>query len=145
MAIEEINHNPIYEPQHYKSGDVETIEIIEQLTKDYEPEEAYIAGNIIKYLARANHKGNKEDDLLKMANYAHRLAHGEWSNTVEEKLDVPDSLISELKRSRAYLRISQRTGILPTVEKLGLTSEDYVQGRLDAYDSVLTLLDGDNK
>lgn len=145
MTIEDINNNLIYEPQHYKSGDVETIEIIEQITKDYTAEESYLAGNVIKYLARANHKGNKEDDLLKMANYAHRLAHGEWSNTVEEKIDVPGSLISELKRARTYLRISQRTVILPTVEKLGLTSEDYVQGRLDAYDSVLTLLESDNK
>lgn len=140
MTIEEINdsfnENPIYEPEHYKSGDVETIEIIEQLTKDYEPEEAYIAGNIIKYLARANHKGMKQDDLAKMANYAHRLAHGEWLGSVEEKPDTIGCLRLKVKIMLKFTEIANKAGI---------GTEGYARGSVDAYKNILELLESDTE
>ena len=64
--------------EHYKQGEIEAIEFIEQTVKDYPPEQAYLIGNVIKYLSRANHKGSKELDLFKAANYLHRARTGEW-------------------------------------------------------------------
>ena len=46
--------------EHYKQGDIEAIDFIEQTVKYYPSEQAYLIGNVIKYLARANHKGTKE-------------------------------------------------------------------------------------
>jgi hypothetical protein len=52
-------------PAHYNKGDIEVIDIIKQLVEGYEPFEAYLVGNTIKYLARANFKENKQQDLEK--------------------------------------------------------------------------------
>ena len=71
----------IYQPTHYTKSDIEVIEIIEQITKDYPPEIAYHIGNVIKYLARAPHKGDMESDLYKALNYMHRAVRGEWYET----------------------------------------------------------------
>ncbi|PYE09421.1 uncharacterized protein DUF3310 [Staphylococcus sp. AtHG25] len=51
----------INEPPHYTYGDIEIIDFIEQVTKDYKPELAFSIGNAIKYISRANHKNGKED------------------------------------------------------------------------------------
>lgn len=48
-------------PKHYTYGDIEVIDFIEQVTKDYKSELAFSIGNAIKYIARANHKNGKED------------------------------------------------------------------------------------
>lgn len=52
-------------PSHYNKGEIEVIDIIRQLVQGYEPFEAYLVGNTIKYLARANFKENKQQDLEK--------------------------------------------------------------------------------
>lgn len=48
-------------PTHYTYGDIEVIDYIEQVTKDYKPELAFAIGNAIKYISRANRKNGKED------------------------------------------------------------------------------------
>lgn len=53
---EKVNH-----PSHYTYGDIEIIDFIEQVTKDYKPELAFAIGNAIKYISRANRKNGKED------------------------------------------------------------------------------------
>lgn len=53
---DKINH-----PSHYTYGEIEVIEFIEQVTKDYKPELAFAIGNAIKYISRANRKNGKED------------------------------------------------------------------------------------
>ncbi|MGV3183541.1 DUF3310 domain-containing protein [Staphylococcus epidermidis] len=53
---DKVNH-----PSHYSYGDIEIIEFIEQVTKDYKPELAFAIGNAIKYISRANRKNGKED------------------------------------------------------------------------------------
>ena len=68
----------IYKPKHYTNNEIEAIEFIEQTVKHYPSEQAYLIGNVIKYLARANHKGTKESDLLKAENYLHRAIKGVW-------------------------------------------------------------------
>lgn len=51
----------VNKPKHYTYGDIEIIDFIEQVTKDYKSELAFSIGNAIKYIARANHKNGKED------------------------------------------------------------------------------------
>ena len=60
-------------PSHYTRGDIEVIDIIKQLTQGYEPFEAYLVGNTIKYLARANFKENKQQDLEKAEWHINKL------------------------------------------------------------------------
>lgn len=60
-------------PAHYNYGDIEVIDYIEQVTDSYEGKQAYLAGNIIKYVSRAPHK-NGAEDIRKAIWYAERLA-----------------------------------------------------------------------
>ena len=53
---DKVNH-----PTHYTYGDIEVIDFIEQVTRDYKPELAFAIGNAIKYISRANRKNGKED------------------------------------------------------------------------------------
>ena len=64
-------------PSHYTRGDIEVIDIIKQLTQGYEPFEAYLVGNTIKYLARANFKENKQQDLEKAEWHINKLLEEE--------------------------------------------------------------------
>src|SRR5699024_10725986 len=45
----EITDDKVNSPSHYTRGDIEVIDIIKQLTQGYEPFEAYLVGNTIKY------------------------------------------------------------------------------------------------
>jgi hypothetical protein len=60
--------DPVRKPAHYTRGEIEVIDFIEQVVKDYPPEIAHHIGCLIKYVARAPHKGNMQQDLSK----------GEW-------------------------------------------------------------------
>ncbi|MCG1350562.1 DUF3310 domain-containing protein [Staphylococcus epidermidis] len=53
---DKVNH-----PTHYTYGNIEIIDFIEQVTKDYKPELAFAIGNAIKYISRDNRKNGKED------------------------------------------------------------------------------------
>lgn len=53
---DKVNH-----PTHYTYGNIEILDFIEQVTKDYKPELAFAIGNVIKYISRANRKNGKED------------------------------------------------------------------------------------
>ncbi|OFS46526.1 hypothetical protein HMPREF2881_01315, partial [Staphylococcus sp. HMSC057A08] len=46
----------VNKPKHYTYGNIEVIDYIEQVTKNYKPELAFAIGNAIKYISRANHK-----------------------------------------------------------------------------------------
>jgi len=56
-----VNH-----PPHYKTGGIETIDFIEAKSLSYN------LGNVVKYLTRADHKGNKIEDLKKAQWYLNR-------------------------------------------------------------------------
>lgn len=58
--LDNVNH-----PSHYKQGKYETIDVIKDITQGFEGYEGYLVGNIVKYLYRANYKGNKAEDLKK--------------------------------------------------------------------------------
>jgi len=56
-----VNH-----PPHYKAGGMETIDFIEAKALGYH------LGNVVKYITRADHKGNKLEDLKKAQWYLAR-------------------------------------------------------------------------
>ena len=62
-----VNH-----PPHYKHGDIECIHAIKAALGDhgFAP---YCKGNVIKYLWRAEHKGNTDQDYGKADWYMRRL------------------------------------------------------------------------
>jgi hypothetical protein len=60
-------------PAHYTYGGIETIDFIEAKLTD-EEFAGYLKGNVIKYLTRADLKGNPAQDLAKAKWYMDRLA-----------------------------------------------------------------------
>jgi len=68
MQIEmfEPKADPVNHPAHYKVGGIETIDFIEAKNLGYN------LGNVVKYITRADHKGNKLEDLRKAQWYLTR-------------------------------------------------------------------------
>jgi hypothetical protein len=60
-AKDNVNH-----PEHYKTGGIETIDFIEAKSLGYH------LGNVVKYVTRADHKGNRLEDLKKAQWYLNR-------------------------------------------------------------------------
>jgi len=61
IGVDNVNH-----PSHYKVGGIETIDFIEAKKLNYN------VGNVVKYITRADHKGNRKEDLLKAQWYLNR-------------------------------------------------------------------------
>jgi hypothetical protein len=61
LQADEVNH-----PPHYMVGGIETIDFIEAKGLDYN------LGNVVKYVSRADQKGNKLQDLEKARWYLER-------------------------------------------------------------------------
>lgn len=53
-------------PPHYTAGGIETIDFIEAKSLGYN------LGNVVKYITRADHKGDKHEDLCKARWYLNR-------------------------------------------------------------------------
>ena len=68
----------VNKPKHYTYGEIEVIDYIEQVTKNYKPELAFAIGNAIKYISRANHKNGKED--LDKARWYLERAFEKWED-----------------------------------------------------------------
>jgi hypothetical protein len=66
IAIEEPKADPVNHPAHYKVGGIETIDFIEAKALGYH------LGNAVKYITRADHKGNRLQDLQKAKWYIDR-------------------------------------------------------------------------
>lgn len=58
--------DPVNHPAHYKVGGIETIDFIEAKKLNYN------MGNAVKYISRADHKGNRLQDLEKAKWYIDR-------------------------------------------------------------------------
>jgi len=58
--------DPVNNPAHYTTGGIETIDFIEAKKLGYN------LGNVVKYIARADYKGNKLEDLRKAQWYLTR-------------------------------------------------------------------------
>lgn len=65
-------HDPVNHPQHYTSGDIECIDAIKSAVKGLTGNEAYLTGQVIKYIWRWKKKNGKED-LQKADFYLKRL------------------------------------------------------------------------
>lgn len=76
--VEKTLDDKVSHPTHYTYGDIEIIEFIEQVTKDYKPELAFAIGNAIKYISRANRKNGKED--LDKARWYLNRAFEKWES-----------------------------------------------------------------
>lgn len=61
-----VKNDPVEHPAHYKVGGIETIDFIEAKNLGYN------LGNVVKYITRADHKGNKLEDLRKAQWYLTR-------------------------------------------------------------------------
>jgi hypothetical protein len=66
MQIEMFETDAVEHPAHYKVGGIETIDFIEAKKLNYN------IGNVVKYLTRADYKGNKLEDLRKAQWYLTR-------------------------------------------------------------------------
>jgi len=64
--------DPVNHPQHYTTGKVECIEAIESATEGLAGFDAYLTGNILKYMWRWSHK-NGVEDLKKAKWYIEKL------------------------------------------------------------------------
>ena len=53
-------HDPI-NPSHYRQGEIQTIDYILQIARLYPGDQAYLVGNILKYLSRSTLKNGRED------------------------------------------------------------------------------------
>lgn len=77
------NFDNINKPNHYqlnvKGNNIQVIDIIDEVVKDYRPQEAFKIANVIKYVLRAGKKNGKED-LKKAKKYIDML--------VEEDYDI---------------------------------------------------------
>ena len=74
MQKENVNH-----PSHYIQGKFETIEVIEEFTKDLDGIEAFCIGNAVKYLSRWSYK-NGVEDLKKAVWYINRIIERKEKN-----------------------------------------------------------------
>ncbi len=60
------NNNSVNHPTHYNMGKIEVIDAIEDWNLNFN------LGNVVKYVARADHKGNPNEDLSKALWYIRR-------------------------------------------------------------------------
>ncbi|ECO1684247.1 DUF3310 domain-containing protein [Listeria monocytogenes] len=64
VSMKNDNNDNVNNPSHYTSGGIETLDYIKAKVKDYP---SYVAGNILKYVSRYEHKNGIED--LKKAQF----------------------------------------------------------------------------
>lgn len=71
-------HDEVYRPSHYANKPSTTYSITSIVSVGLPSKEAYLLGNVIKYIDRRDDKGHPKQDLKKARNYAHRLVTGKW-------------------------------------------------------------------
>lgn len=86
--------NQVYNPEHYDKHTADDIDaVIDGLPSD----KAAQLYNVLKYFDRRNRKGNKDQDLKKANNSAHRLVFGKWVSDGEQQ--TPPTKENEKKKS----------------------------------------------
>ena len=85
---------PVNHPAHYNKGKIEVIDAIEDWGLNFN------LGNVVKYVARADHKGNRMDDLKKARFYIDK----EIAKNLDYKEPVKHAdLIQELNKAKNNL------------------------------------------
>lgn len=67
---------------HYRHGDVETVDFVESVLDRMSfgsQHEAWLVGNALKYACRAGYKGDWMEDARKCADFLSRYRNGEWT------------------------------------------------------------------
>lgn len=84
-------NDPVNHPSHYTQGGIECIDAITAaLCKYTDPVDAWLAGQVIKYLWRAPLKNAYEQDLKKAKWYLDRLIERkEQEGNAEKRLSSP--------------------------------------------------------
>ncbi|RQW09961.1 DUF3310 domain-containing protein [Paenibacillus rhizophilus] len=67
-----MGHDPVNRPKHYTSGKVECIDAIESAIAGLDANEAFLTGQVLKYMWRWKYK-NGAEDLNKANWYLQRL------------------------------------------------------------------------
>lgn len=65
-------------PSRHAAGAVETIDKVEAVVEGLLARDAYLLGQVVRYVDRAGMKDEAAIDLGKANNYAHRLVRGKW-------------------------------------------------------------------
>lgn len=71
MEKEKIEHDPVNHPSHYETGKYQCIDVMEEVF-GIEDVKAFCLCNAFKYLYRAKHKVNMEEDLRKCVWYVNK-------------------------------------------------------------------------
>lgn len=98
-------NNPI-EPKHYTQFKITPVEVIEEWKLSYH------LGNVVKYIARAGHKGDKLEDLKKAQWYLNREIknmEGQDEKTVKVKDRYKQNLLEENKILKDRLELANNT------------------------------------
>ena len=66
-------NDQVNSPRHYTYGRFETIDVIEDMIGHYDPIAGNLVSGVLRYLSRAPHKGNYQQDLEKAQWYMNRL------------------------------------------------------------------------
>lgn len=66
-------NDPVNSPSHYRQGKIESIDAIESAIGHLKGEEAFLVGQVMKYLFRFRLKGTPKQDLEKASWYLSRL------------------------------------------------------------------------
>ena len=77
--------DPVNNPQHYKNGQIESIDYIQDFLSK-EEYRGFLRGNISKYLHRYNYKGKPLEDLKKAQWYLNKLIEMEACLTASASL-----------------------------------------------------------
>jgi hypothetical protein len=99
--------NDVFNPDHYRLGDIEVIELIE----DAGFERAFCVGSAVKYLTRAGRKAgaSEEEDLGKALWYLEREAGSDAPLPQPVLRDYPEDTIRE---AFAYMASSEAEGVV---------------------------------
>lgn len=77
--------DPIHRPAHYTFSHIEVIDVIEAWRL------SFCLGNVVKYVARADHKGRPLEDLKKARWYLDREIQRREQSANDESSSVPAS------------------------------------------------------
>lgn len=75
----ERHNSMVNHPKHYNMGKYEVIDVIEDWNLNF------CLGNVVKYIARAGHKDNRQQDLEKALFYLERELGGRRNATVKNE------------------------------------------------------------
>ena len=95
-------HDPVSRPQHYTFGAIEVIAAIEAWGL------GFVLGNVVKYVARAAHKGKYLEDLRKARWYLDREIQRVQKAEAEAQAPLDDRSVAQALAQSARGQASKR-------------------------------------